>query len=161
MGLGSTLYLPAYFDTTILPSLHHIIATNPKTPNWTLQSHNSMSSRHVKSFSTIRIDLLPPISVTVATSHWFRSPLKAEAQANTVARKEGQLHSQPTRKKRRRKEEPWSKDSNSPKEGEHSSNYKHHSANPYPLSEPPWITTSIWNCMWKSRNSPKAWHFIK
>jgi hypothetical protein len=29
--------------------------------------------------------------------------LKAEAEENTVARKEGRLHSQPTRKKRRRK----------------------------------------------------------
>ncbi len=46
--------------------------------------------------------------VTFATSHWLRSPLKTEALINTVARKERWLHSQSTRKKRRRKEEPWS-----------------------------------------------------
>ncbi len=78
-------------------------------------SCDSMSSRHVESFSTIHIDLLPYMLVTFATSHRLRSPLKAEAEWNTVARKEGWLHSQSTGKKRRRKEEPWSKYSNSPK----------------------------------------------
>ena len=43
-----------------------------------------MSSRHVKSFSNIRIDLLEFILVTFATSHCFRSPLKVEAPSNTV-----------------------------------------------------------------------------
>ncbi len=67
-----------------------------------------MGSRHVTSFSTIHIDLLSDIVVTFATSHWLRSPLKAEAPWNTNTRQDGRLHSQSTRKKRRRKEEPWS-----------------------------------------------------
>ncbi len=59
----------------------------------------SMSSRPVKAFSNIHIDSLDCIVVTFATSHLLRSPLKAEALQNTVARKEGRLHSQSTRKK--------------------------------------------------------------
>jgi hypothetical protein len=66
------------------------------------QQHE-ITSRHVKSFSNIRIDLLWYIVLTVATSHWMRSRLKMEAERNTVARKEGRLHSQSTRKKKRRK----------------------------------------------------------
>ncbi len=68
-----------------------------------------MISRHVMSFSTTRINLLSCIVVTLATSHWLRSPLKAEAAWNTVAKKEGRIHSDSTRKKRRRKEDLWSK----------------------------------------------------
>ena len=96
---------PTFFNTTSLPSLHHIITTNSNTPDRNLLSHNSMSSRHVKSFSTIYIDLLEGMSVTCATFHRLRSPLKME-KINTVARKVGRLHSQSTCKKSRRKEEP-------------------------------------------------------
>jgi hypothetical protein len=49
---------------------------------------------YVKSFSTIFIDLLHDIVVTFATSHLFRSPLKAEAPyspLNTDARKRRQI----------------------------------------------------------------------
>ncbi len=89
--------------STISTSLHHIITTNPNPRlNPPITIDNSMSSRHVKSFSTIHSYLQSLISVTFATSHWLRSPLKAEARPNTVARQEGRLHSQSTRKKRRR-----------------------------------------------------------
>ena len=94
---------PDFFNITSLPSLHHIITTNPKPPTETSNHTIAWASRHVKAFSTIRVDLLCCISVTLATSHWLRSPSKAEAWSNTVARKEGRLHSQSTRKKRRRK----------------------------------------------------------
>ena len=103
---GYTQSSPAFFQhhiSTIFTAHHH---QQSQTPDGTLlQSHNSMSSRHVQSFSTIHSDLLSLILVTFATSHWLRSPLKAEAEENTVARQEGRLHSQSTRKKRRRKEE--------------------------------------------------------
>ena len=95
---------------TIFTSHHH---HQPQTPDKTLQSHNSMSLRHFKSFSTIHIDLLYCTLVTFATSHRLRSPLKVVA-SNTITRKDGQLHLQSTRKKRRRKEEPWSKYCDSP-----------------------------------------------
>ncbi len=57
--------------TLNLPHLSTIASPTSLPP---LQSQNSKSSRHVKAFSTIRVDLLSFISVTVATSHWFRSP---------------------------------------------------------------------------------------
>ncbi len=86
----STAPSPQCYNNTYLPSLHHIITTNPKTPTEP-PNRNSLSSRHIKSFSTIRIDLLAAILVTFATSHWLRSPLKALAvfwaDWNTVARK--------------------------------------------------------------------------
>ncbi len=56
----------------------------------------TVCSCHVKSFSNIRIDLLEFIVVTLETSHLLRSPLKAEADKRTVARKEGRFHSQST-----------------------------------------------------------------
>ena len=102
MGHWEYTQSPALFNTTSIPSLHHIITTNPNpwlNPPITI----AWVSRHVNSFFNICIGLLADISVTVATSHWLRSPLKAEASENTIARKEGRLHSQLTRKKRRRK----------------------------------------------------------
>jgi hypothetical protein len=79
------------------PQKHHNITTKPKLTTEP-SNHNRMSSHHVKSFSNIRIDLLAKISVTFATSHWLRSPLKAELNENTIAKKrrhqEGRLHSQ-------------------------------------------------------------------
>ncbi len=104
MGHGSTLYLSHSW-------------TQPPKPSTVLFNHNTISSRHVKSFSNIRINLLWGILSTFATSHWWRSPLKAKAPANTVARKEGRLHSQPTRKKRRRKEKLINEIMWQPKEG--------------------------------------------
>ncbi len=90
MGRGSTLNLSRilqHYLSTILTSHHQ---QHPKPQNLTEPSnHYRMSSRHVKSFYNIRTDLLPRIVVTVATSHWLMSPLKAEADSNTVARKEG------------------------------------------------------------------------
>ncbi len=85
--------------STIFTSHRHHKPKPPKEPS----NHNNMSSRHVKPFSSIRIYSLNSIVVTFVTSHWLRFPLKAEAELNTVARKEGRLHSQSTRKKRRRK----------------------------------------------------------
>ncbi len=90
-----------------------------------------MSSRHIKSFFTTRIDLLDRIVITFATSHWLSSPLKAETYWNTVARKEGRLHSQSTRKKRRQKT--LIRIMCQRKEGKHSSNYIHHSPRVNPL----------------------------
>ncbi len=103
------------------PPLYHLyITSSPPTqsPDWNLQSHNCMSSRQVKSFSNVRIDLLAELSTSFATFHLLRSPLKAEASENTVARKEG---------KRTLIKILWQ-----PKEGKHSSNYIHHSTNPNP-----------------------------
>jgi hypothetical protein len=61
------------------------------------------------------------MSVTFATSHWFRSPLKLEAPRNTVVRKEGWLYSHSTRARkvggRRRQVSP---------------NYIHHCTKPNP-----------------------------
>ncbi len=92
---------PTNHPTCTHKTIHHY--HRPQTPDWTFQSHNSVSSRHIKSFSTVNIDLLFCVVKTVATSHWLRSPLKAEADWNTVARKkENRLHSRSTRKKRRR-----------------------------------------------------------
>jgi hypothetical protein len=122
---GEYTQSPAFFNTTSLPSLHHIITTNPEPPTEP-SNYNSMSARHVKSFSTIRVDLLAFISVTLATSHWLRSPSKAEAPANTVARKEGRLHSQSTRKKTKAEGRTLTKIFQQPKEGkQHSSKYIH------------------------------------
>ena len=85
--------------STIFASHYHHQPNPPTEPS----NHNSMSSCHVKAFSNMRIDLLYSIVVTFATSHWLRSPLNFWASVNTVARKEGRLHSQSTRKKRSRK----------------------------------------------------------
>ncbi len=99
MGVHSISRILQHHLSTIFTShLHHQPKLQTEPSN-----HNRMSSRHVKSFSNTRIDLLPDIAVTAATSHWLRSLLKAEAPLNTVARKEGRLHSQSTRKKRWRK----------------------------------------------------------
>ena len=57
----------AFFNTTSLPSLHHIIFTNP-IPRLQHQITIAMSSRHVKSFSNMRLDLLDSIVVTSETS---------------------------------------------------------------------------------------------
>ncbi len=67
-----------------LPSHPHeclCITSSPPQPKLPTKpsNHNSMSSRHVKSFSNIRIDLLVCIVVTSATFHRLRFPLKAEA----------------------------------------------------------------------------------
>jgi hypothetical protein len=142
VGLRSTLILPPIINTTSLPSVHHIVTTNPKPLDWTLQSHNSMSSRHVKSFSTTRIDLLRYILVTFATSHWLRSPLKAEAPQNTVPRKEGRLHSQSTRKKRRRKDENPDQNTETDQRKQHilQTTYSTRFTIPNPPSQPPSIT---------------------
>ena len=84
-----------------------------------------MSSRHVKSFSNIRIDLLRLKLVTFATSHWFRSLLKVWASANTVARKRRPI----TFTRQRARKERWNttliKILKHHKEGKHSSNYIH------------------------------------
>jgi hypothetical protein len=77
---------PAIFNTTSLPSMRDNHQPKPPTEPY---NHKSMSSRHVKSFSILRIDLLNCISVTFATFHVLRSPLKAEAHSNTVPGKEG------------------------------------------------------------------------
>jgi hypothetical protein len=140
MGHGSTLNLP-HFST--LPLYYLYITSSPLTTN---PHHNSMSSRHVKSFSTIRIDLLSRISVTFATSHWLRSRLKVEAEANTVARKEGRLHSQSTRKQEKKAEEPWSEYRDSPKKA----NILHITCITPPTQTPKW-TTMNHKSMFRSR----------
>ncbi len=63
-------------------------------------NHNSMSSRHVEPLFDIRIDLLPAIVVTFATFHLLRFPLKAEDERNTVARKDGRVHSKTTQEEK-------------------------------------------------------------
>ena len=73
---------------TIFTSHHHQQPEPPTEP----YNHYSISSRYVKSFSNICVDLLQYIVVTFATSHWLRSRLKAEVLLNTVTRKEGRLH---------------------------------------------------------------------
>ncbi len=129
MGYGSTLNLPH----SSTPPLYHLYSTSsPPTPNLRLNPPITKPWVHVtssQSFSNMRIDLLLDIVVTFATSHWLRSPLKTETnlkknvgrQENTVARKEGRLHSQSTRKKSRRKNP--DQILKQTKEGKHSSNY--------------------------------------
>jgi hypothetical protein len=107
---------------------YNLISRNRQTS--IVISHTQSSQRPKKAWHLVRItsnNKIPLLKlVTFATSHRLRSPLKAEVEENTIARKEGRLHLQSTRKKRRRKEEPWSK-----------SNIRHQ---PKPPSEPPWIT---------------------
>ena len=102
MGVHSISRILQRHLFTIFTSHHH---HQPQTPDKTHQSHNSMSLRHFMSFLTIHIDLLAYITVTFETSHTLRSPLKAEL-LNTVARKEGRLLSQSTRKKEGRRKNP-------------------------------------------------------
>jgi hypothetical protein len=127
MGVHSISRILQHHLSTIFTS-HHQHQT--QTPDETLPSYNSITSRHIKSFSTIHIDLLLDISVTFATFHWVTFPLKLGAEENTVTRKEGRLHSKSVRKKRRRKEEPRSKYCDSPTEAKIPSNYIHHAINP-------------------------------
>jgi hypothetical protein len=63
------------------PHLYRLYTTSspPAQPPTEPSNHNSMSSRHVRSFSNIRIDLLDCIVVTFATSHLLRSLLKVVA----------------------------------------------------------------------------------
>ncbi len=150
---------PAWLNITSLPSLHHIFATNPN-PRLNPSNHYCTSSRHVKSFSNICIDLLAYISVTFATSHWFRFRLKAVARSNTVARKEGRLHSQSTRKKRRRK----SPDQNTVKlkEGKQTLFWFHPSPHqPKPPSEPVQVTIRHPQTYVSSWSPPSLHHTIK
>jgi hypothetical protein len=81
---------------SIFHILHH---HEPKHPT-ELSNHNSMSSSHVKSFSDKRIDLLEDMAVTFATSHLLRFRLKAEDERNTVARKDGRVHSKTTQEEK-------------------------------------------------------------
>jgi hypothetical protein len=62
------------------------IKSLPPTPKPTKPSnHKNISSRHVKSFSNIRVGLLCPIWVTFPTSHLLMSPLKLEAITNVTS----------------------------------------------------------------------------
>jgi hypothetical protein len=143
MGVHSISRTLQHHLSTIFTSHHHHQPQPPTEPS----NHNNMSSRPVKSPSAIRIDLLPFISVTFATSHWLRSPLKDKANKNTVATTEGRLHSQ-SNAQDKKAEEPWSKYSNSSKKA----NVLRKEANnlqitsitsptqPPPPSQPPWIT---------------------
>ncbi len=143
MGHAEYTQSPAFFNTTTsLPSLRHIITTNPQPPDGTLQSHNSMSSRHVKLFSAIQFDLLKDKVVTFATSHRLRSPLKAEAEPNTVARKKADyIHSQRARKEGRGK----NPDQNAATAQRRQTFFKLHTSRqqPKPPSEPPWIQENV------------------
>ena len=140
MGVHSISRILQYHLSTIFTShLHHQPKLQTEPSN-----HNRMSSRHVKSFSNTRIDLLPDIAVAAATSHWLRSRLKASAWRKTVARKEGPLHSEKSTIKEGRRtliKILWQL-----KEGQHSLNYIHHSTNP----NPEWTSLNH-NSMFRSR----------
>ncbi len=84
MGMPQQQKSMKYHLSTILPP--------NSNPDRTL-NRNSMSSRRIKSSSTICIDLLDSKVVTFETSHWLRFPLKTEAISNTVRRKEGRFYS--------------------------------------------------------------------
>ncbi len=127
--------------TAQTPDYIHSLRTRKKA-NILQSTYNSMSSRHVKSFHNIRIHLLPSIVVTFATSHWLRSPLKTEASRNTVARKDGRLHSQSTHKKEGGRK---SSDHNTVTAQTRQTFFKVHTSLQQPKlpSEPPWITQSM------------------
>ncbi len=87
---------------------------------WTLR-------RHVNSFSNIHIDLLFNIVVTFATSHWLRTPLKAWAEPNTVAKTRRPITCtvNAQEQKGRRKNPLIKQYCDSPKKAKHSSNDRH------------------------------------
>ncbi len=90
-GLWEFTQFPAFFNATSLPSLHHIITTNPNTR---LNPPITIAWVHVASrYSTISIDLQDSIVVTFETSQLLVSRLKTGAFSNTVTGKEDRFYS--------------------------------------------------------------------
>ncbi len=93
------------------------------------------------------------MSVTVATSHWLRSPLKAEADSNTVARKEGTFTFTVNAQEKKAEWRTLIKKLWQPKEGKHSSKLHVSLHQPKPPSKPPWITRAC--------SGQKEWNIIR